>query len=140
MAVVQSKGRDGGFTDLINHLRDVTGSTVSHFFLTGNKNEIHYAGYYYMSKEELKQYRNDKIVVREKGQAFPHEETNYIGGMDKVFIMNSNKRTDLSEENNFSDVDTEDMTDAQLSRAFINNQTSRKTDRVFVNKFMEMVA
>ena len=93
-----------------------------------------------MSKEELKQYRNDKIVVREKGQAFPHEETNYIGGMDKVFIMNSNKRTDLSEENNFSDVDTEDMTDAQLSRAFINNQTSRKTDRVFVNKFMEMVA
>ena len=46
----------------------------------------------------------------------------------------------LTDENNFSDVDTNNMSDAQLSRAFINNQTSRKKDRVFVNKFMEMVA
>ena len=90
--------------------------------------------------EAAKQWRNDKIVVREKGQGFPHKEHLYIGAMDKVFILNSNKKTDLTDENNFSDVDTEHMSDAQLSRAFINNQTSRKKDRVFVNKFMEMVA
>ena len=57
-----------------------------------------------------------------------------------MFILNSNKKTNLDDENNFSSVDTEQMTDAQLGRAFINNQTSRKKDRVFVNKFVEMVA
>ena len=93
-----------------------------------------------MTKDETKQFRNDKIVVREKGQGFPHKEHLYIGAMDKVFILNSNRKTDLTDANNFSDVDTDNMTDAQLSRAFINNQTSRKKDRVFVNKFMEMVA
>jgi len=140
MCTIDFEGRDSGFNSIINHLRDVTGSTVSHFFLTGSKNEISYASYYYLTKDETKQWRNDKIVVREKGQGFPHKEHLYIGAMDKVFILNSNRKTDLTDANNFSDVDTDNMTDAQLSRAFINNQTSRKKDRVFVNKFMEMVA
>ena len=140
MCTITSDGRNSDFNSIINHLRDVTGSTVSHFFLTSHKNEINYAGYYYLTKEETKQFRRDSIVVREKGQGFPHKEHLYIGAMDKVFVLNSRRKTDLTDENNFSDVDTNNMTDAQLSRAFINNQTSRKTDRVFVNKFMEMVA
>ena len=140
MCTITTDGRNSDFNAIINHLRDVTGSTVSHFFLTSNKNEINYAGYYYLTKEETKQFRRDSIVVREKGQGFPHKEHLYIGAMDKVFVLNSRRKTDLTDENNFSDVDTNNMTDAQLSRAFINNQTSRKTDRVFVNKFMEMVA
>ena len=140
MCTINFEGRDSGFSSIIDHLRDVTGSTVSHFFLTSNKNEINYAGYYYLTKEETKQFRRDSIVVREKGQGFPHKEHLYIGAMDKVFVLNSRRKTDLTDENNFGDVNTNNMTDAQLSRAFINNQTSRKKDRVFVNKFMEMVA
>ena len=94
-----------------------------------------------MDKEEKKIYNKEKILVRDDKKSYNFDKERYIGGYDRVFILkNNNNRVDLSEENNFSEVSTENMTDAQLGRAFINNQTSRKKDRVFVNKFVEMVA
>ena len=50
MCTITTDGRNSDFNAIINHLRDVTGSTVSHFFLTSNKNEVNYAGYYYFFK------------------------------------------------------------------------------------------
>ena len=61
------------------------------------------------------------------------------GGFDRVFIL-KNDRVNLTDENNFSDVETGGMKDHQLLNAFKKNQKSRKNDRIFVNKFMEMVA
>ena len=127
---------------MISHLKDVTGSTVTHFFLCESPNDLAYADYTYMSKEEKKIYNKEKILIRDSSQVQKEEyyRRSHCGSFDRVFILKNGKRANLIDENNFSEIETQNMTDAQLSSAFIRNQTSRKKDRVFVNKFMEMVA
>ena len=114
--------------ELIDHLKDTTGATLTHFFIVSNKYDTRQAGYPSLDNEEWKQIRKTKIITRDGA-----------GGFDRVFII-KNDRVDLNNSNDFSQVQTTGMKDHQLLNAFKKNQTSRKNDRIFVNKFMEMVA
>jgi hypothetical protein len=113
---------------LVNHLKKTTGATLTHFFLVSNKYDTRQAGYPSLSNDEWKDIRKTKIITRDSA-----------GGFDRVFIIKE-ERVNLTDENNFSDVETDGMKDHQLLNAFKKNQKSRKNDRIFVNKFMEMVA
>jgi hypothetical protein len=114
--------------NLINHFKKTTGATMTHFFLVSNKYDTRQAGYPSLSNDEWKDIRKTKIITRDSA-----------GGFDRVFIIKE-ERVNLTDENNFSDVETDGMKDHQLLNAFKKNQKSRKNDRIFVNKFMEMVA
>ena len=114
--------------ELVSHLKKTTGATLTHFFLVNNKYDPRGAGYPSLSTEEWKEIRKTKIITRDGA-----------GGFDRVFIV-KNSHVDLTDANDFGSVDTTSMTDNQLMTAFKKNQTSRKNDRIFVNKFMELVA
>ena len=113
---------------LINHLKKTTGATLTHFFLINNKSDPRQAGYPSLDNNEWKKIKKEKIVTRDGA-----------GGFDRVFII-KNERVNLSDANDFSEIQTDGMKDHQLLNAFKKNQVSRKNDRIFVNKFMEMVA
>ena len=114
--------------NLIKHFKKTTGATITHFFLVGNKYDTRQAGYPSLQTDEWNQLKKTKILTRDGA-----------GGFDRVFIV-KNDRVNLTDENNFSEIQTDGMKDHQLLNAFKKNQKSRKNDRIFVNKFMEMVA
>ena len=112
----------------VNHLKKTTGATLTHFFLINNKSDPRQAGYSSLSNDEWKEIKKTKIVTRDGS-----------GGFDRVFLI-KNEKVNLMDSNDFSEIQTDGMKDHQLLNAFKKNQTSRKNDRIFVNKFMEMVA
>ena len=114
--------------ELVAHLKRTTGATLTHFFLVSDRYATRQAGYSSLSNDEWKEIRKTKIITRDGA-----------GGFDRVFIVKTSK-VDLTDSNDFGSVDTTSMTDNQLMTAFKKNQTSRKNDRIFVNKFMELVA
>ena len=101
---------------------------MTHFFLINNKSDPRQAGYSSLSNDEWKEIKKTKIVTRDGS-----------GGFDRVFLI-KNEKVNLMDSNDFSEIQTDGMKDHQLLNAFKKNQTSRKNDRIFVNKFMEMVA
>ena len=115
--------------DLNEHLKKTTGATMTHFFLVDCKQSTRQAGYHALSNDEWKVMKKDKIVTRDAA-----------GGFDRVFIVKNDRNQNLTDANDFGDIETDGMTDNQLAKAFTKNQVSRKTDRVFVNKFIGMVA
>jgi hypothetical protein len=102
---------------------------MTHFFLVNSKHATRQAGYTALTNDEWKVIKKDKIVTRDAD-----------GGFDRVFIVKSDSNQNLTDANDFGNVETGGMTDNQLAKAFTKNQVSRKTDRVFVNKFIGMVA
>jgi hypothetical protein len=115
--------------DLNEHLKKTTGATMTHFFLVDSKAGTRQAGYASLSNDEWKVMKKDKIVTRDAA-----------GGFDRVFIVKNDRNQNLTDANDFGDIETGGMTDNQLAKAFTKNQVGRKTDRVFVNKFIGMVA
>ena len=114
---------------LNEHLKKTTGATMTHFFLVDSKHGARQAGYHALSNDEWKVMKKDKIVTRDAA-----------GGFDRVFIIKNDRKQNLTDANDFGDIETGGMTDNQLAKAFTKNQVNRKTDRVFVNKFIGMVA
>ena len=121
-------GRYNREENLVAHLKKTTGATLTHFFLVNNKYDTRQANYPSLDNDEWKQIKKTKVITRDGD-----------GGFDRVFIVKDD-RVNLTDSNDFSDVQTDGMKDHQLLNAFKKNQTSRKNDRIFVNKFMEMVA
>jgi len=97
--------------------------------LVDSKAGTRQAGYHALSNDEWKVMKKDKIVTRDAA-----------GGFDRVFIVKNDRSQNLTDANDFGDIETGGMTDNQLAKAFTKNQVGRKTDRVFVNKFIGMVA
>ena len=111
------------------HLKDVTGATLTHFFLMDQASDVYSAGYDPLTSDEKKVFSKAGIITRDGDE-----------GYDRVFLINNRKKVNLNDSNDFSQVHTEGLSDAQLARAFVKNQTDRKSERIFVNKFVEMVA
>ena len=123
------EGRRGIEQELNLHLKKTTGATMTHFFLVNSKKDTYQAGYHALSTDEWKVMKKDRIVTRDAA-----------GGFDRVFIVKNERGQDLTNASDFGDVKTDGMSDNQLLKAFTKNQVNRKTDRVFVNKFIGMVA
>jgi hypothetical protein len=91
--------------------------------------DVYSAGYDPLTSDEKKVFSKAGIITRDGDE-----------GYDRVFLINNRKKVNLNDSNDFSQVHTEGLSDAQLARAFVKNQTDRKSERIFVNKFVEMVA
>ena len=117
---------------LFDNYRAVTGSNVIHFFLTNCKEDVRQQ-YWYVTNDEWKQYRTENIFMRD-GEC----------GFDRSFILKAaNRRYDennLDSDTSFGDVDTRELSDSALKNAFIKHNKKNKGQRIFVNKFVEMVA
>ena len=117
---------------LFDNYRAVTGSNVVHFFLTDSKENVRNQ-YWYVSQDEWKKYRTENIFTRD-GEC----------GFDRSFILKSTSRrwdeNTLESDTSFGEIDTADLNDNALKNAFIKHNKKNKSQRIFVNKFVEMVA
>ena len=86
-----------------------------------------------LTQDEWKKYRTENIFTRD-GEC----------GFDRSFILKSTNRrydeNDLDSDTSFGEIDTADLNDNALKNAFIKHNKKNKGQRIFVNKFVEMVA
>ena len=114
---------------LLENYKKVTNSRLIHFFLVNFKNEL--LRHYYIpqtAKAQWRSFTRDKLITLDG-----------VKGYDRVFITKDNKR-DLDTDKDFKDANTEGLTDTALKNAFIKHNKNKKGQRVFVNKFVEIVA
>jgi len=115
---------------LLENYAKVTGSKNIHFFLVDNKREIGQQ-YHVSDKTQWKNFRKDNLITLDAAKGF-----------DRVFIVGDRKVNSIEDNSTFNPktVGEEELTDNELKRAFINHNKSKKGQRVFVNKFVEIVA
>lgn len=114
---------------LLENYAKVTGSKNIHFFLVDNKREIGHQ-YHISDKTQWKRFRKDNLITLDGNKGF-----------DRVFVVGDRKVNSIEDSSTFSEETVNrELTDNELKRAFINHNKSKKGQRVFVNKFVEIIA